>query len=49
MRGPAAVGIVWGRTLLGWMGATGGLLNAGYAYLHAIMLGLLAWSSALHG
>jgi len=38
----AAVGIVWGRTLLGWMGATGGLLNAGYAYLHAIMLGLLA-------
>jgi putative MATE family efflux protein len=38
--GLAAIAI--GRTLLGWMGATGGLLDASYGYLRAIMWGLLA-------
>ena len=37
-----AVGVVAGRTMLSWMGATGGLLDSSYAYLRAIMWGLLA-------
>jgi putative MATE family efflux protein len=37
-----AAGIIWGRTLLTWMGATGGLLDASYDYLRATMFGLLA-------
>ena len=38
----SVLGIFSGRTLLSWMGASGGLLDASYTYLRAIMIGVIA-------